>query len=51
MLVFAVRFAQKSYIGNMRAKRAENFDLLTFAPPPLPIRKNGSTPCLYSSLY
>ena len=34
----------KSYIANMRAKRAENFDLLTFAPPPHP--KNGSTPLL-----
>ena len=40
MLAFAVR--AKSYIINMRAKRAENFDLLTFAPHP----KNGSTPLL-----
>ena len=35
----------------MRAKRAENFDLLTFAPPPLPIRKTDRRPCLYTSLY
>ena len=39
MLAFAVR--GKSCI-NMRAKRAENFDLLT--PPHHP--KNGSTPLL-----
>ena len=34
----------------MRAKRAENFDLLTFAPPP--IRKTDRRPCLwYGAIY
>ena len=42
---------EKCYITNMRAKRAENFDLLTFAPPP-PIRKTDRRPCLwYGAIY
>ena len=41
---------QKSYITNMRAKRAENFDLLTFAPPP-PSEKRTDAPAYGMALY
>ena len=43
---------QKSYISNMRAKRAENFDLLTFAPPPPPpSEKRTDAPAYGMALY
>ena len=43
---------KKSYIANMRAKRAENFDLLTFAPPPPPpSEKRIDAPAYGMALY
>ena len=42
---------KKSYIANMRAKRAENVDLLTFAPPPSPSEKRINAPAYGMALY
>ena len=49
-LVFAVRFAAK-ILYCMRAKRAENFDLLTFAPPPPPSEKRIDAPAYDGAIY